>query len=290
MPYFSVSAVVLINNRASLLQRALPNLTLKGEPGDEIIFVGDESADNTMAMARAFGATAGSEHRPHVGSGAAREAGVGAASGDFVGLGDTDDEWMPGRLAPQLPVLELPADMVHMLSDSGCILREGKRIHRESACRTSPNLRPLGGLLGRALGFQVGPGPLDPARRSDLNVGHCPETCLPSRCVYTGTVTVRRVATGTQPPLCRTLAGLPGRRVPRAAHRLWISRVHGLSGGGGAPTAGVSRDRNGRLQELAVFSRPPVSLCLPTYVRSRVMHLDIGARKRFFDFQSGGWV
>jgi glycosyltransferase involved in cell wall biosynthesis len=79
---------------------ALPDLLARIPAGFHPIVVDNGSGDDTAAVARTLGATVVSEPRP--GYGAAVQAGLEAATADFVAVLDGDGSMDPGELVPLL--------------------------------------------------------------------------------------------------------------------------------------------------------------------------------------------
>ena len=106
----TVSVVIPTRDRAALLREALasvreiegPDLVL------DIIVADNGSNDETPEVAREFGARLVRAVRP--GAGAARNAGLRAATGEFVAFLDDDDVWLPGHLRPHLALLDQHPD------------------------------------------------------------------------------------------------------------------------------------------------------------------------------------
>ena len=115
-----LSVVIPTWNRAHLVCDAI-NSALNQRPGDvEVIVVDDASSDNT---ARLVSDTYGDSIRllrlsERSGAGAARNAGVALARGDFVAFLDSDDVWLPGKLDAELRVFERFPDAEAVVSDS----------------------------------------------------------------------------------------------------------------------------------------------------------------------------
>ena len=89
----SVSVVITTRERPELLRRALASIPL----GHEVVVVDDGSTvpvvvdDPRVRVVR---------RKRSGGAGAARNAGITASSGDWVGFCDDDDVWLPGRQVP----------------------------------------------------------------------------------------------------------------------------------------------------------------------------------------------
>ena len=105
-----VSVVIPTRDRPQLLRRAISSvLAQSSDVTVEIIVVFDGSAVESLADLDA------GRHRIRTlpnnrtrGLAGARNTGIAAASNDYVAFCDDDDEWLPGKLAAQLPLLDDP--------------------------------------------------------------------------------------------------------------------------------------------------------------------------------------
>jgi len=99
-----VSIVTPTYNRAHLLRRSLDSLLAQTESRFEVIVVDDASQDDSATVV----ASLGDERFRYIrlpenrGPGGARNAGVSEARADLVAFQDSDDEWLPEKLARQL--------------------------------------------------------------------------------------------------------------------------------------------------------------------------------------------
>lgn len=97
-----VSVIVPTRNRSALLREALASVDrLRGVDLEiELIVVDNNSTDDTVLVAQQFGAKVVAAER--IGAGAARNAGLAAATGDFLAFLDDDDVFLPGHLRPHI--------------------------------------------------------------------------------------------------------------------------------------------------------------------------------------------
>jgi glycosyltransferase involved in cell wall biosynthesis len=97
-----VSAIIPAYNRAGYLAHAVQSALDQNLPSDartEVIVVDDESTDNTPEVAASFGDRITYLRQPNRREGAARNAGAARARGRFLAFLDSDDYWLPGKLA-----------------------------------------------------------------------------------------------------------------------------------------------------------------------------------------------
>jgi glycosyltransferase involved in cell wall biosynthesis len=112
-----VSVVVPSYNRARRLPEALASIISQTVKDVEILVVDDGSTDETEAAVRRAAPAARYLARPHQGAGAARNAGIAAARGRYIALLDSDDLWLPNKLAVELAVLEADPAVDAVVSD-----------------------------------------------------------------------------------------------------------------------------------------------------------------------------
>jgi glycosyltransferase involved in cell wall biosynthesis len=101
-----VSVVIPAYNRPEMTLRAVESaLGQRPLPPAEVIVVDDCSTDDTGRVAADAGARV-IRHERNQGEGASRNTGVAAAEQPWIGLLDSDDEWLPGLLATLWPLRE----------------------------------------------------------------------------------------------------------------------------------------------------------------------------------------
>lgn len=105
-----ISVIIPAYNSAACIQRAVRSVLEQTRPADEIIIVDDGSADNTADAIAAFEPAVRLIRQDNAGASVARNTGIQAASGDWVAFLDADDEWLPKKLAVQVPFLSAHPD------------------------------------------------------------------------------------------------------------------------------------------------------------------------------------
>jgi len=114
-----LTVVIPTWNRARLVCEAIDSALAQRVGEVEVIVVDDASTDDTVdVLARTFGSHIRllrlSDRR---GPGAARNAGVQVASGTLLAFLDSDDVWLPGKLAAELRAFECFPDADAIVSD-----------------------------------------------------------------------------------------------------------------------------------------------------------------------------
>lgn len=131
----TVSVIIPTHNRADLLRRAIKSVLAQTFKDFEIIVVDDASKDNTEEVVKGFqdARIRYIRHAVNKGGSAARNTGIKAAIGEFIGLLDDDDEWLPEKLAKQLTKFQTSLNpsigivysgFYYVLSRNGEILKE----------------------------------------------------------------------------------------------------------------------------------------------------------------------
>jgi glycosyltransferase involved in cell wall biosynthesis len=116
----SVSAVVPVFNRADCIGRCLDSIAAQTYPVDEIIVVDDASTDRTVAEVRNWMRRHSTKLRlvhqaKNLGGSAARNAGIKAATSEWIAFLDSDDLWHPEKIAKQILALEQADDVTAMV-------------------------------------------------------------------------------------------------------------------------------------------------------------------------------
>lgn len=123
-----VSVVIPTYNRANCIGDAIESALKQAYLNKEIIVVDDGSTDNTFEVLNRYGEQIRVIRQENAGVSAARNAGVKAASGDWIAFLDSDDLWMPDKLQRQVEDLkEFPTAIGHMV-DAVIIGYDGKEV------------------------------------------------------------------------------------------------------------------------------------------------------------------
>ena len=101
----NVSVIVPNFNRESLVGETISNLLAQTLPPHEIIVVDDGSTDNSVEVVRSFGGRVKLIQQLNQGPGAARNAGLRIATGDFIQFQDSDDLFSVNKLETQAGLL-----------------------------------------------------------------------------------------------------------------------------------------------------------------------------------------
>jgi glycosyltransferase involved in cell wall biosynthesis len=122
----AVSVIIPTFNRANLVAGAVESALEQTVSGIEVIVVDDGSTDSTAQELARFGNRIRVLHQQNAGVSAARNAGIRAATGEWIAFLDSDDRWQPTKLERQLKcVEELGAKVCfsRCIGDDGNIIR-----------------------------------------------------------------------------------------------------------------------------------------------------------------------
>lgn len=116
-----VSVLIPAFNARGTIERALRSVLIQGYGPLEIIVVNDASTDDTAAVAEGLNIP---ELRlinleKNQGECGAMNAGLKIAQGKYIAFLDADDEWRPGKLGKQIPLLERDPEMI--FATCGCL-------------------------------------------------------------------------------------------------------------------------------------------------------------------------
>ncbi|MBZ0137292.1 MAG: glycosyltransferase [Planctomycetes bacterium] len=100
-----VSVVIPTYNRADNVERAVKSALAQTETSLEVIVIDDGSTDDTPDRFANPPGRVRYVRKPNGGASSARNAGLRRARGDWIALLDSDDEWMPDKLATQLDAM-----------------------------------------------------------------------------------------------------------------------------------------------------------------------------------------
>ena len=129
-----VSVVVPTFNRAAHIGAAVESVLAQTYPHWELIVVDDGSQDETPLMLSAYGERIRTIRQENRGVSAARNRGILAAAGDFIALLDSDDYWLPDKLAAQVAYFrQHPALMLCQTEEIW--VRNGRRVNPKTRHR-----------------------------------------------------------------------------------------------------------------------------------------------------------
>jgi glycosyltransferase involved in cell wall biosynthesis len=101
-----VTAAIPVRDGEAYLAEAIESVLGQSRPCDQVIVVDNGSTDRSAEIAAGFGPIVEVVAEPRPGIGAARNAALRAARGDYLAFLDADDLWEPEKTALQLAAFE----------------------------------------------------------------------------------------------------------------------------------------------------------------------------------------
>ncbi|MCB9232378.1 MAG: glycosyltransferase [Bacteroidia bacterium] len=115
---YDVSVIIPTYNRADLVQDAVESVLNQAGATVQVIVVDDGSTDHTREALSRWGDRITTLFQPNQGQAVARNRGLELARGEFVAFLDSDDIWLPGKLAAELPFLRKDPSLEALISDA----------------------------------------------------------------------------------------------------------------------------------------------------------------------------
>ncbi|MBW8749337.1 MAG: glycosyltransferase [Acidobacteria bacterium] len=111
----TVSVIIPTYNYGRFIREAINSVLAQTYHGLEIIVVDDGSTDDTQQILAGFGNRIITVRQNNAGAAAARNAGMAVARGAYLAFLDSDDLWLPEKIAKQITLFEADPElgMVH---------------------------------------------------------------------------------------------------------------------------------------------------------------------------------
>jgi glycosyltransferase involved in cell wall biosynthesis len=129
----AVTAAITTYNRAPFLPGALDSVFAQTFPDYEVLVVDDGSTDGTAELLAGYGDRIRVVSQPNGGRSAARNTAVREARSPLLSFLDSDDRWLPDKLARQVPVLEADETVALVHGHVDLIDDEGRPLPEETA-------------------------------------------------------------------------------------------------------------------------------------------------------------
>lgn len=148
-----ISVVIPTYNRAKVVGEALESVFAQSCPAAEIIVVNDGSKDDTREVLANYGDRITAINQENGGLSAARNAGIQAASTEWVAFLDDDDEWTADRLAIAVETIGIHPDVDVHATNTALVNADGSELDMFAmrGRNTTEHMRldrPLGWVLG----------------------------------------------------------------------------------------------------------------------------------------------
>lgn len=149
----TVSVIMPTYNREYVLGRAIQSVLDQTYQDFELIIVDDGSTDNTEKLVKSFNSEKISyiRQRENKGPAAARNTAIQQAKGDYIAFQDSDDEWVPEKLAKQMRAFETAPPEVGIVYTGWCTVINNKKEYFLPAGVTPKDGNLFSNLLRRSL-------------------------------------------------------------------------------------------------------------------------------------------
>ncbi|MBF6559877.1 MAG: glycosyltransferase family 2 protein [Candidatus Binataceae bacterium] len=123
-----VSTIIPAYNGAATIRAAIDSALAQEFDGHEVIVVDDGSTDSTAQVLVEYDARIRVIHQPNRGVGAARNAGIALAQGEYIAFLDADDVWLAGHVSALAGALDANPEAVLAFGDFAIIDERGVRL------------------------------------------------------------------------------------------------------------------------------------------------------------------
>lgn len=123
-----VSVIIPSFNRSRMLKEAIDSVLAQNFRDFELIVADDGSTDDTPDVLESYQENIIVIRQENRGVSAARNAGIAAASGEYLAFLDSDDLWLPGKLSEQVAFFNSRPDALICQTEEIWI-RNGKRVN-----------------------------------------------------------------------------------------------------------------------------------------------------------------
>ncbi len=144
----TVTIVITAYNHAHFLDEAIDSVRAQTRPVDEVIVVDDGSDDNPAAVVERY-AGVKLVRQPNLGLAAARNTGLHAATGTYIGFLDADDRLRPTMVEVNLRALERDPDLAFVYGAYAFVDEAGRQLSEVALC--GPGIDPYAGYLSSNL-------------------------------------------------------------------------------------------------------------------------------------------
>lgn len=124
----NVSVIIPAYNVENSLKNCIDSVLYQSLPAAEIFVINDGSTDDTAKIAQSYGNKIIYLEQPNQGQGAARNAGLEKATGDFIAFLDADDYWLPDFLKTCVDFLNTNLETVAVWTAWINIIDEKERV------------------------------------------------------------------------------------------------------------------------------------------------------------------
>ncbi len=139
----TVSVIIPAFNVENSLRQCIESVLKQSFQAFEIFVINDGSQDNTREVAKSFGSQIIYLEQMNQGAGAARNAGIEKATGNFFAFLDADDYWLPDFLKECVEFLLLHKDAVALLTGWCLKTSEQNKVIVPPIMHSSKHLEPI---------------------------------------------------------------------------------------------------------------------------------------------------
>lgn len=134
----NVSIIIATFNREKLLHEAIQSVLSQTYDNFELIIIDDGSTDNTPSMITEFNdPRLHYQHFPNKGRSCARNVGLRLAKGNYIAFLDSDDLYLPEKLAQQVSYLDTHPETGMIYTSAYCIDEKGNLLTHKYEATTS---------------------------------------------------------------------------------------------------------------------------------------------------------